>query len=350
MTSLSTSLQLQAPIVQAPMAGAQGAALAAAVCEAGALGSVPAAMHTPDSLDAELQALRALTQRPFNLNFFCHRPPTPDEAALARWHAALAPHYQALGLDPAQMPSGAGRAPFGPEHLPLIERHRPAVLSFHFGLPEAALLARARALGCQIWSSATTVAEARWLQAHGADVIIAQGLEAGGHRGMFLSDDLSTQLGTLALLPQVLAAVDRPVLAAGGVADAAGVRAMRALGASGVQIGTAWLCTPEASTSALHRAALRSSAAEHTALTRLFSGRPARGIVNGLMRAFDPMDPLAPAFPLAGAALGPLRSAAEAQGRTDYTPLWSGQNASACQDLPAAELAARFIAAWQAGA
>ena len=329
------------------MAGAQGHALAAAVCEAGGLGSIPAAMLTTEGLDAELHALRSKTQRPYNVNFFAHTPPTPDAARLARWHDALAPYYREWGLDDAAIPTGAGRTPFQAEAATVLERHRPAVMSFHFGLPTADLLARVKRMGCQVWSSATTVDEARWLEQHGVDAVIAQGIEAGGHRGMFLSDDLTTQVGTLALVPQIVAAVRVPVIAAGGIADAAGVRAAKALGASAVQIGTAYLCTPEALTSALHRAALRSPAARHTALTNLFTGRPARGIVNRVMRELGPISAEAPAFPLATAGIAPLRAAAEAKGVSDFTPLWSGQNAASFSDAGARELTQTFMAAWQ---
>ena len=190
------------------------------------------------------------------------------------------------------------------------------------------------------------MAEALWLQAHGADAIIAQGLEAGGHRGMFLTDELSTQVGTFALLPQIVQAVQLPVIAAGGISSAAGIAAAKALGAAGVQVGTAYLCSHEATTSALHRSALQSPAAQHTALTTLFSGRPARGIVNRLMRELGPLNAAAPAFPLATAAIAPLRAAAEAAGSSDFTPLWSGQNASGCRDLPAADITREFLQAW----
>jgi nitronate monooxygenase len=346
MDLFSNALSLAAPILQAPMAGSQGHALAAAVCEAGGLGAVPAAMLTPEALDAELTAMATQTQRPFNVNFFAHTPPADDAARLAAWHRALTPHYEAMGLDPAQMPQGPGRTPFNAQAAEVIEKHRPAVVSFHFGLPPDALLARVKRTGALVWSSATTVDEARWLVQHGVDAVIAQGLEAGGHRGLFLSDDLTTQVGTLALLPQIVAAVDVPVIAAGGVADAAGIRACKALGASAVQMGTAYLCATEALTSAVHRAALRSDAAKHTALTNLFSGRPARGIVNHVMRALGPMCDAAPAFPLATAAMAPLRAAAEAQGRGDFSPLWSGQNASGVREASAHALTRDFIAAW----
>jgi len=320
------------------MAGVQGSALAIAVCNAGGLGSLPCAMLAPDAIRAELAAIRAATARPFNVNFFCHTPPAPSPQREAAWRAVLAPYYEELGIDPEAAAGGAARAPFTPDAAQVLAEFKPAVVSFHFGLPPEPLLARVRALGAKILSSATTVEEARWLEAQGVDAIIAQGLEAGGHRGNFLTDDLTTQVGTLALLPQIVRAVRRPVIAAGGIADAKGVAAALALGAAGVQIGTAYLLCPEATTSAVHRAALRSEAARHTALTNLFSGRPARGIVNRVMKELGSMNGAAPAFPLATAAMAPLRAKAESQGRGDFSPLWSGQNPSGCKEIPAGEL------------
>ena len=340
---------LDAPVIQSPMAGVQDHRLAAAVCGAGGLGSLPAAMLSLDALEGQLRALQQATERPFNVNFFCHQPPAQDAQRMQNWQQTLAPYYQEFGLDPQQMPGGPGRVPFSHEAAEVLEAFRPAVVSFHFGLPEAALLARVKRLGARLLSSATTVDEAVWLQAHGVDAVIAQGLEAGGHRGMFLGDSLDSQMGTLALLPQIVAAVQVPVIAAGGIADAAGVRAARALGACAVQVGTAYLCSDEATTSALHRAALQSPAARQTALTNLLSGRPARGIVNRLMRELGPISAAAPAFPLATAALAPLRTAAEQQGRSDFSPLWSGQNASACRTAPAAQITRELIAGWHGG-
>ena len=325
-------------VVQAPMAGVQGQALAAAVCRVGGLGSLPAAMLTPEALQAELVALTTATSAPFNLNFFCHVPPVPDAAREAAWRRALAPYAAELGADVENAAAGAGRAPFTHAVADVIEPFRPAVVSFHFGLPDADLLARVRSWGATILSSATTVDEARWLEAHGADAIVAQGVEAGGHRGMFLIDQLTTQLGTFALLPQVAAAVGVPMIAAGGIVDASGVRAAIALGACAVQAGTAYLLCPEATTGAVHRAALASPERSHTALTNLFTGRPARGIVNRLMRELSPISALAPAFPLAGAAIAPLRAKAEAAGSGDFSPLWCGQNASGCRNVPAADV------------
>ncbi|MGB4355720.1 nitronate monooxygenase [Limnohabitans sp.] len=339
-------LDILPPIVQAPMAGVQNHRLAASVCEAGGLGSLPAAMLSLPDLQSELQALHQSTQNPYNVNFFCHAPPAPDDVRQQAWHRTLAPYYRELGLDPETIPTGPGRVPFSAEAAHVLEVFRPAVVSFHFGLPSPELVARVKSWGSLVLSSATTVAEALWLQAHGADAIIAQGLEAGGHRGMFLTDELSTQLGTFALLPQIVQAVQLPVIAAGGISSAAGIAAAKALGAAGVQVGTAYLCSHEATTSALHRSALQSPAAQHTALTTLFSGRPARGIVNRLMRELGPLNAAAPAFPLATAAIAPLRAAAEAAGSSDFTPLWSGQNASGCRDLPAADITREFLQAW----
>ncbi len=316
-------LGLSVPIVQAPMAGFQASALAIAVGGAGALGSLPGASLAPQVLRDEVSAVRARGARPVNVNFFCHLPPTVDPAREQAWRAALRPYYDELGLDPASIPTGPGRLPFGEEAAAVVEELRPEVVSFHFGLPSAGLLDRVRATGAQIWSSATTVDEARWLEAHGVDAVIAQGLEAGGHRGMFLSDDLTTQIGTIALV---------------GIADAAGVAAALRLGAVAVQLGTAFLLCPEATTSAPHREALSSEAARHTALTNLFSGRPARGIVNRLMRDFGPLSGLPPNFPAAVNALAPLRAAAEKKGRGDFSPLWSGQNAQGVRHIPAADM------------
>lgn len=350
MDDLLDRLGLRLPIIQAPMAGSQGGDLALAVTAAGGLGSLPAATLSPDALRAELRRLRDGARGPWAVNFFCHAPPGHDAAREAAWMARLAPHYRAAGLTPPTGPAVAARAPFDAAVAELVAPYRPPVVSFHFGLPAPDLLARVKSWGAVVLSSATTVDEARWLEAHGADAIIAQGLEAGGHRGMFLTDDLSTQLGTLALLPQVVRAVRVPVIAAGGIADAAGVAAARALGAAAVQVGTAYLLCPEASPHPLHRAALQGPGAAHTALTNVFTGRPARGIVNRAMRALA--DGVvgwcadAPAFPLAAHGLAPLRAQAEAAGRDDWTPLWAGQAAPLCRPQPAADLTRALAAGW----
>lgn len=337
MNSLCTRLGISIPLIQAPMAGAQGSPLALAVSSAGALGSLPCAMLPAEPMRAELEKMR-LSGLPYNVNFFAHTSPLPDAARDAAWRKALAPYYTEYGLDINDIPSGPGRLPFSAEIADILTDFKPPIVSFHFGLPAPHLLARVKSWGAFVMSSATTVQEAIWLQEHGVDAIIAQGLEAGGHRGNFLSMDLTEQMGTFALLPQIVAAVQVPVIAAGGIADAASVRAAMALGASGVQAGTAYLCADESNTSAKHRAALQSEAARHTAVTNLFTGRPARGIINRVMRELGPISTVAPEFPLATNAMGILRAAAEKAGSTDFTPLWSGQNASGCESASATEI------------
>ena len=324
------------------MAGVQDHRLAVAVSNAGGLGSLPAAMLSLDVLKAELTQLSAKTDKPYNVNFFCHTPPAFNETREATWRTALKPYYDELGLDAKNSPAGPGRAPFTHETADVLEAFKPPVVSFHFGLPAADLMVRVRSWGSKIISSATTVEEALWLESQGVDAVIAQGLEAGGHRGHFLSHDLTKQMGTFALLPQIVQAVKIPVIAAGGIADAAGVKAALALGASAVQVGTAYLLCDEATTSPLHRAALKSANSQHTALTNLFTGRPARGIVNRLMRELGAISDKSPEFPLATGAIAPLRAAAEKSGSTDFTPLWSGQNASGCREIGAAEMT-RFL-------
>ena len=339
--SFTARLGLELPLVQAPMAGVQGAAMAAAVSGAGALGSLPGAAMSPQALRDAVGEMRRGGGLPVNLNFFCHAAPAPDPAREAAWREALRPYYEELGLSLSAIQNGPGRLPFDDAAAAAIEALRPAVVSFHFGLPPAPLLERVRRTGAQVWSSATTVAEARWLAAQGVDAIIAQGVEAGGHRGVFLPEgqafDLGKQLGTMALLPAILEAVRVPVIAAGGIVDADGVATALRMGASAVQPGTAFLLCTEATTSAVHRAALQGEAARHTVLTNLFTGRPARGIVNRLMRELGPVSELAPAFPTAVNALAPLRAAAEQAGRGDFSPLWAGQDVSGCRAVPAAQ-------------
>lgn len=345
MNALQSLFGIELPIIQAPMAGVQDHVLAAAVSNAGGLGSLPCAMLSLEGVRKELQSLKAKTQRPFNVGFFAHVPPEPSPDREAAWREALAPYYREFDIDPATIPTGPGRSPFTAEAAEVLNEFKPAVVSFHFGLPPPALLERVRSMGAKIIASATTVEEARWLESRGVHAIIAQGLEAGGHRGIFLSEDLTTQVGTLALVPQIVRAVRVPVIAAGGIADRGAIAAAMALGAAGVQIGTGYLLSPEATTSSVHRAALKSEAARHTALTNLFTGRPARGIVNRIIRELGPINPVAPAFPLATSAIAPLRAKAEARGSAEFSPLWAGQNASECREMPAAEITRQFAAA-----
>lgn len=330
---------IEVPILQAPMAGPSLHEMAIAVANAGGLGSLPCALLSEAQVRSELAQIRAQAPTaPLNINFFCHPAQEPDSLQEMAWRQRLRAYYIELGLDPAGTIPSSTRNSFDSAMCTLVEELRPTVVSFHFGLPETGLLARVKATGAKVISSATTVAEARWLDARGVDAVIAQGFEAGGHRGIFLQEDISTQLGTLALVPQIVDAVSLPVIASGGITDARGIVAAIALGAAAVQIGTAYLYTPEAKLPALHRAALRSPRSETTALTNLFTGRPARGMVNRLMRELGPISDLTPPFPQAGAALGPLRSAAEAAGSDDFMPLWAGQAAPLAKEMGAGPL------------
>ena len=345
--SIQELFGIEHPIIQAPLAGVQNSALAIAVSNAGGLGSLPCAMLSTETLRNEIKSIQAQTDRPFNLNFFSHQTPVLDDDRLNAWKALLAGYYAEFGIDLSTASSGPARMPFNHEMADLVCEYKPAVVSFHFGLPSPELMGRVRSGGAKIISSATTVEEALWLEGHGVDAVIAQGYEAGGHRGMFLTDDISTQVGTFSLLPQIVRAVKVPVIATGGIADANGVRAALGLGATGVQVGTAYMLCPEATTSSVHRTALKSDNARITALTNVFSGRPARGIVNRLMRELGPMNPTAPQFPLAASASAPLRAKAESLGSGDFSPLWAGQNVNGCKEIPASvltlELASQII-------
>lgn len=354
--------RLQHPLIQAPMAGVQDSVLAVAVSQAGALGSLPAALLNAASLDRELHILqRELGPRglPYNVNFFCHQPPEQDPEREAAWHRALAPYREPWGLGAEPVAPAPQRQPFQAALADVLATHRPPVVSFHFGLPSAALLDRVKGFGSLVMSSATTVDEALWLQAHGADVVIAQGLEAGGHRGHFLraDHDLEGQAPLNRLLPALKAAVSLPIVAAGGLGHAPAVAAALQTGAAAVQVGTAFLLCDEAKTPAVHRQALVRAAASGaaelgpgaTALTRLFSGRPARSLFNRLMRELGPMSPLAPAFPLAGGALAVLRARAEAQGLDDFSSLWSGTRPQDCRAVSAAAVVGALMGVTDAG-
>ncbi|PIS99489.1 2-nitropropane dioxygenase [Bradyrhizobium nitroreducens] len=326
------------PIVLAPMAGVMDAELVIAVAEGGGLGSLPSAMLSPEKAREQVNIIRQRVKAPVNMNFFCHTPIDLTPEAEARWKQRLAGYYTEHGLDPAAPVNAANRAPFDASFCEVVEELKPEVVSFHFGLPEPALLKRVKAAGCLVISSATTVKEAVWLEQRGVDAVIAQGAEAGGHRGMFLTDKISEQPGTFALVPQVADAVKVPVIAAGGIADGRGIAAAFALGASGVQIGSAYLRCPESKVSAGGRKALAEARDDSTVITNVMTGRPARGVQNRLMREAGPISPDAPPFPHAATALGPLKTAAEKQGRVDFTNLWAGQAIGLGREVPAAEL------------
>ena len=326
------------PIVLAPMAGIMDADLVIAAAQGGALGSLPCAMISVEKAREQINIIRQRVSAPVNMNFFCHKAVDADPAREAGWKQRLASYYREFGLDPAMPIDVANRAPFDAAMCALIEELKPEVVSFHFGLPDPALFRRVKAAGCIVISSATIVREAIWLEENGADAIIAQGAEAGGHRGMFLTEDIAEQPGTFALVPQVVDAVKVPVIAAGGIADGRGIAAAFALGAAGVQIGSAYLRCPESRVIAPARVALGQARDDSTVITNVMTGRPARGVANRVMREVGPISPDAPAFPHSATALGPLKVAAEKQGKVDFTNLWAGQAVRMGREMPAAEL------------
>jgi nitronate monooxygenase len=342
-TRIQTLFGIDVPIIQAPMAGAGNAQLAIAVAQAGGLGSLPCALLSVEQVREAVALIREHTEAPLNLNFFCHAPPVHQLRQTTAWEDRFRPYATALGLPERQgMPAAPGVHAFDEHYCRLVEDIGPQVVSFHFGLPEASLLERVRATGAKVISTATTVAEARWLAARGCDAIIAMGTEAGGHRGTFLPGDLHTQAGSLALVPQIADAVAVPVIAAGGIADGRGLAAALMLGASGAQIGTAYLLAAEVQLAPVYREALQRAGDESTALTNIFTGRPARAIVNRIMREIGPLAADVPPFPLAGLPLGPLRAHSEALGSDDFTALWSGQAVRLAQALPAGDITRRI--------
>lgn len=340
---------IEHPIVLAPMAGAMDAALAAEVANSGGLASLPAGMLGPEALREQVAEFRARAPgRPINLNFFAHKEPLRNNAREHAWREKLKGYYAEFGIDPNAAAPAASRAPFNDAQCAVVEAVRPQIVSFHYGLPAAALVARVKAAGCKVICSATTVAEARWLEQQSCDAVIAQGLEAGGHRGMFLTEDVSTQAGTFNLVPQIADAVTIPVIAAGGIGDARTIAAALTLGASAVQLGTAYLFCPEAKITTPHRAALRAARDDSTVITNVLTGRPARGFINRVIRELGPISNIVPEFPLAGGALAPLHAKAQAQGSGDFSPLWAGQGAALGVEMPARDLTLLLVEETQA--
>jgi nitronate monooxygenase len=329
------------PVIQAPMSGFTPPALAAAVCNAGGLGSIGCVGQPPALVREQVATLRQATNRPFNLNFFVHLPPRTSPEATARVRAKLAPYFEEFGLGDVPEPKEPFST-FDAELLDFVLELRPRVVSFHFGLPENSAVRRIKEAGCIILSSATTVAEARLLEANGADVVIAQGFEAGGHRGSFSGSPGAGMVGTMALVPQIADAVRVPVIAAGGIADGRGLAAAFALGASGAQMGTAFLGCPEATVSPLHRAQLRAATDDGTELTRAFTGRPARALRNRFITEMADTEPLE--FPLQGSLVGPLWQLASEEARAAFVPFWAGQAAALVRGLPASELVEKLVA------
>lgn len=335
--------RIDTPILLAPMAGSGGSALAIAVAKAGGLGSLPCASVSVEKTTEEVATFRGAVAAPLNLNFFAHQPKVPTDDEQARWLSRLAPYFTEFGVDPSSLAAPGGRAPFDDAMCRMVETLKPEVVSFHFGLPERELLARVKATGAKVLGAATTVAEGRWLAEHGVDAVIAQGAEAGGHRGNFLTDDMATQPGLFALVPQMADALSIPVIAAGAIADGRGMAAALTLGASAVQIGTAYLRSDESISVPVHKAALAQAHDDNTAVTNVLTGRPARGLINRIMREVGPLSPDALPFPLAGGALAPMRAVTEKQGKGDFQPLWSGQ-AGALAREGSAEALTRHIA------
>lgn len=329
---------IEVPIVQAPMAGVQDVDVMIGAAQGGALASLPCAMISVEKAREQVNIFRQRVSAPLNMNFFCHTAVNLTAEQDARWRKRLTPYFQEHGLDPNADIAAANRAPFDGAMCELVEELRPKVVSYHFGLPDKALLKRVKDAGCIVVASATIVREAKWLEANGADVIIAQGAEAGGHRGMFMTESIANQPGTFALVPQVVDAVRVPVVAAGGIADGRGIAAAFALGAAGVQIGTAYLRTPESKVTALARKALADAEDDATVITNVMTGRPARGVANRVMREVGPVAAEAPPFPHAATAMAPLKAAAEKQGKVDFTNLWAGQALGLGREMPAADL------------
>ena len=329
---------IDVPIIQAPMAGSSSLEMALAVSREGGLGSLACAASDSEGLVRTFGEASAAGPAPLNVNFFAHSKPMPDMAHDRQWLAKLNQYYADLGLEPPESLSSGAIRPFDQDRLEPVMDFRPEVVSFHFGLPAAWIVRRLKDVGISVISSATTVAEAVWLQDAGCDAIIAQGLEAGGHRGMFLTEDVQTQIGTFALVPQIVDAVDVPVIAAGGIADGRGIAAALALGASGVQIGTAYLRCPEAGISEIYRERLRAAGGSDTVLTNVLSGRPTRVRKNRLVQEMGPISSAAPAFPLGFSAAAPLRQATEIEGISDFSAHYCGQAAPMCRDYSAAAL------------
>lgn len=336
-------LHVSQPLLLAPMAGSGLADLAIAVAKAGGLGAIPCSSISVEKVMAEVERFRAAIDAPVNLNFFAHTPIAPTDEDMQRWLSRLEPYFKEFAVDTSAIAAAGGRAPFDDTMCAMVERLRPEVVSFHFGLPDTALLKRVKATGAKVIGCATTVQEGRYLQQHGCDAVIAQGYEAGGHRGNFLTDDMATQPTTLALVPQMADALDVPVIAAGGIGDGRGMAAALCLGAAAVQVGTAFLLSDQSTSATVHKAALRVARDDNTAVTNVLTGRPARGVINRVMREVGPLSDDALPFPLAGGPLAPLRAATEPQGNGDFQPLWSGQAGVFAREESASVIARRML-------
>lgn len=322
------------PLLLAPMAGAADSKMAISVAKAGGLGSIACAMLDEEKIRSEVFKFRKeCPEKPLNLNFFCHQKVEMTEAQEKTWEEALTPYFREFNIEQNKNASFPERRPFDEKACLLLEELRPGIVSFHFGLPDSKFIKRLKACDQKIISTATTVNEAIWLEEHGGDAIIAQGFEAGGHRGMFLTEDISTQMGTIALVPLIVDRVKVPVIVAGGISDHRGVKAAFILGASYVQIGSAYLLTHESLISPIHREKLLANKSSETVITNLFSGKPARSVINRMIKELGPLSSKVPPFPYAGKALASLKEV----GNGSFISLWSGQALSLQKEIISAE-------------
>lgn len=343
------SLDLALPIIQAPMAGVSTPDMAAAVCEAGALGSIAVGAVDAGGALEMIAAMRERTERPFNVNLFVHAPAQPRPEVEAQWLAALTPLFaQFGGTPPASLREIYRSFVQDDAMLSMLAETRPAVVSFHFGLPEAWRIATLKAAGCILLASVTSLAEAHAARAAGIDILVAQGFEAGGHRGVFDPDATDDRLGTVALTRLLVAQAGLPVIAAGGIMDGRGIRAALDLGAVAAQLGTAFIGCPESSADAAYRAALFSPAAAHTEMTRAISGRSARCLPNRFVGWGAETTLTPPDYPIAYDAGKALHQLAKAHGEGGYGAQWAGQGAPLARALPAADLIAKLAAEMRA--
>jgi nitronate monooxygenase len=339
-SALFSKLGIRIPIIQAPMAGVSTVKLAAAVCEAGALGSVPLGTSTAQQAMTQIAEMRALTDKPFNVNVFCHRPAQANAEREARWLAHLRPHFDKLGVAPPERLKEIYKSFVEDEAmLEVFLSQRPAIVSFHFGLPPQRYIEALKAAGIILMASATTPAEARLIEQAGIDVIVAQGVEAGGHRGVFDPEQGDAGIGTFALVRLLAKSSSLPIVAAGGIMDGQGIAAAMALGATAVQLGTAFVLCPESSANAYYRSLFKSEQVHRTELTAAISGRSARGFMNRFVTDIGASGhPPIPDYPTAYDAAKALSAAAAQKGVQDYAVTWAGQGAALARELPARDL------------
>lgn len=333
------------PIIQAPMVGVSTPQLAAAVSNAGGLGSLGIGASTADQARRLIDDTRALTARPFNVNVFCHAPARRDARREAAWLQHLAPLFAELGVQPPATLNEIYKSFLAQDDLlALLLDKAPAVVSFHFGLPPRKWIEALQQAGICLLASATNLAEAQQIEQAGIDAVVAQGIEAGGHRGMFDPDAVDERLSTSVLVRLLVRHLSLPVIATGGIMDGQGVRAALDLGAAAAQLGTAFLLCPESGTNAGYRAALNSERAATTRLTRTLSGRPARGLVNQFIRFGEaPGSPEPAGYPMAYDAAKQLMAAAAAQDNHEFAAHWAGQGAPLARELPAQQLVATLV-------